>query len=352
MDNQTKSVLSQYISSKLTPDETERGIITELYTELQSILSQKCFQTGSYARFTANKPLHDLDVIWKLPPETARRIRTQLTKAIQPEDVDINDVLNDLKSKLEIEYKNLNRIVSIGIQSHSVTIEFDIPLEDGEIFKFSIDVVPGIELEETDRFGENMFIVPEIGLMSKYKRLIKYESGEKIDWIKSDPKGYIEYARQMNEKNELFRKVTKFLKSWKWKQKHLFEDFKLKSFNIELIVAKLIEEEGADSGVALIKEFYIRLSEFIATPQFFDFAYEKEGNKFIDEYLNEVPQNIKDYILRKSSEALAKIQSIQNDNDQKINIVFDDLTQIEVTSKIAPSVIVKDKDPYKLHAMV
>ncbi len=350
MDNQTKSILSQYISSKLTPDETERELMTELYTELQTILSQKCFQTGSYARFTANKPVHDLDVIWKLPPETALRIRTQLTKAIQPEDVDINDVLNDLKSKLEIEYKNLNRIVSMGIQSHSVTIEFDIPLEDGEIFEFSIDVVLGIELEETDRFRQNMFIVPEIGLMSRNKRLVKYMSGEKIDWIKSDPKGYIEYARQMNEGNELFRKVTKFLKSWKWKQKHLFEDFKLKSFNIELIVARLIEKEGADSGIELIKEFYTKLSEFIVAPQFVDLAYEKEGGKFIDEYLNEVPQNIKDYVLRKSSEALTKIQTIENDNDQKINTIFDDLTQIEETVKAMPSVIIKDKDPYKLHA--
>lgn len=352
MDNDSKSILSQYISDNLTPDQTERDIITELYNELRTILSQNCFQTGSYARFTANKPVHDLDVIWNLPPETARRIRTMLIKAIQPEDVDINDVLNDLKTKLEEEYMKLNRIVSFGIQSHSVTIEFDIPLEGGEIFQFSIDVVPGIELEEQDKFDENMFLIPEIGLMSKYKRLLKYESKERINWVKSDPRGYIEYARRMNEDNKLFRKITKFLKSWKRKQKHLFEDFKLKSFNIELIVASLIEEKGAESGISLIKEFFTQLPEFINEPHFVDFAYENERNKYIDDYLNEVPQNIKDYVLSKASEALTKIQTIQDDNDTKIIKTFDELTKIEEIIKPAPAVVIKTRDPYKLHAML
>ncbi len=350
MENKTKTNFSEYISGKITPKEKERSIISELYTELSTILADQCFQTGSYARFTANTPVHDLDVIWKLPSETAQRIRTMMARAINPNDVDVKDILNELRNKLEREYKTLNRQVSFGVQSHSVTLDFQIPIENGEIFDISIDVVPGIILPENDKFNEPLFLVPEIALMSRYKRLMKYERKDPINWIKSDPKGYIEYARHMNNENELFRKCTKFLKSWKNKQKYLFEDFKLKSFHIELIVADLISKKSHQLGIDVLKEFFLKLPEFLKTPQFVDFAYENDSSKYVDEYIEDVPENVKNYILAKSQEAWAKISVIHSDNDTNIGSIFDEITQVDEQS-IEPQVKIKSNIPYKPYSI-
>ena len=56
-----------------------------------------------------------------------------------------------------------------------------------------------------------------------------------MKWIKTDPKGYREAAKQTNEKSLAFRLSTKLLKKWKraWKSKKYFgtTEFKLKSFH-------------------------------------------------------------------------------------------------------------------------
>ena len=74
--------------------------------------------------------------------------------------------------------------------------------------------------------------------MSKKRRGIFYKKLEdptSMKWIKTDPKGYREVAKQTNEKSLAFRLSTKLLKKWKraWKNKKNFgtTKFKLKSFH-------------------------------------------------------------------------------------------------------------------------
>ena len=74
--------------------------------------------------------------------------------------------------------------------------------------------------------------------MSKKRRGIFYkklEDSSSMKWIKTDPKGYRQAAKQINEKSLAFRLSTKLLKKWKraWKNKKNFgtAEFKLKSFH-------------------------------------------------------------------------------------------------------------------------
>ncbi len=59
-----------------------------------------------------------------------------------------------------------------------------------------------------------------------------------MNWIRSDPKGYIEVAKRINNKNTDFRKSVKFIKAWKSSCKKLNKDFKLKSFHIEQVISQ------------------------------------------------------------------------------------------------------------------
>ncbi len=60
-DERLNQIINKYISDNLSPTQEQRDYITEKYEELNNMLSGNCFQTGSYARFTAGNPVHDLD---------------------------------------------------------------------------------------------------------------------------------------------------------------------------------------------------------------------------------------------------------------------------------------------------
>lgn len=49
----------------LSPTEREREIVSKVYSSLQEILGRdKCIQIGSYPRYTAITPIHDLDILY------------------------------------------------------------------------------------------------------------------------------------------------------------------------------------------------------------------------------------------------------------------------------------------------
>ena len=52
---------------KLSPSTEEQELISDIYQSYNDLLgNDKCIQVGSYPRFTAISPIHDLDLIYFL----------------------------------------------------------------------------------------------------------------------------------------------------------------------------------------------------------------------------------------------------------------------------------------------
>src|SRR5688572_19825961 len=74
--------LRKYSHEHLTPTEEQKELITAIYAAVCSILGEhRCRQIGSYPRFTAIRPPHDLDVLFRagfsreLSPDPSTAIR-------------------------------------------------------------------------------------------------------------------------------------------------------------------------------------------------------------------------------------------------------------------------------------
>src|SRR5215204_4581616 len=63
-DDAIDNVLKKYAREHLSPTPDERDYVTDKYQQLREFLGHSCFKSGSFARFTAIHPMHDLDVIW------------------------------------------------------------------------------------------------------------------------------------------------------------------------------------------------------------------------------------------------------------------------------------------------
>jgi hypothetical protein len=266
------SILESYIKDHLSPTEQERNLITRRYEQLQSFLEGQCFQTGSYARFTSKRPVNDLDVIWRLP-DTFLEAR----KMVEPSQLNPSQILNDLARHLAAEYQNAGVGVRIKAQSHSVGIYFG--ATDDE---FSIDLVPAVATNEKNEYGDDMFWVPEILSLSKNRRAERYARGNNIQWIRSDPKGYIEDARVLNNENPAFRRVSKFIRKWRSACKGKSPNLPMKSFHLELIVADIFKEEDELTALAAVQRFFQRLEKYFVRPTFVDRAHDSQ---YVDSYV-------------------------------------------------------------------
>jgi hypothetical protein len=203
-----------------------------------------------------------------------------VAKTIGASDIDVSDILKSLAERLDKEYQATGEKVRIVPQNHSVGICFG-PTDDD----FSMDIVPAIPLSAKNEFGENLYYVPELLKMSKTKRRKSYETNKEIGWIKTDPRGYILDAQAVNEKNESFRRVTKFIKCWKNACKAKSTDFKFKSFHLEQIVREKIVNNGDIDCFKCIGLVFSELLSDYSKPRFRDRA----GNgRFIDEYLDKL----------------------------------------------------------------
>lgn len=274
---------SEFISRICSPTEEELAFTQQEYEFLQSVLEGTVFQSGSYARYTAISPLNDLDVFWVLSQN--------LEKTISSGELNVSNVLNDLASRLTTEYAKAKKSVRVSAQAHSVVIEF----VDRD-HEFSIDIIPAIEIAEKNVFSQNLYRIPEVGLMSKSRRRKFYEglnSNSKIEWIKTDPKGYKEAAKITNEKSESFRKVSKLVKRWRrsWKAKKNFGqlEFKLKSFHIELLVQGIVETNPNLTILDTLGVLFNNFTHYLEKPQIKDRAQEDNGSiRYVDSYLSQL----------------------------------------------------------------
>jgi hypothetical protein len=203
-------ILNTHIRENLSPTANERAMISNEYEFLGGVVGGDCFQSGSYARFTSTTPVNDLDVIRQIPPAALTGdVLRKIGLGQDPGEFNPSEVLGKLADAIRAAYKQAGRDVRVVVQSHSIGIYF------GSKDDFSIDLVPAIASNRRNEFGDVIYWVPEIVRLSKARRVRAYERGTRIGWLLSDPRGYIEDARRLNDLNEDFRKVSKFARKWR-----------------------------------------------------------------------------------------------------------------------------------------
>lgn len=282
--------LREYVRANISPNEDDRRFVSAVYEAFKRVLGNQCIQIGSYPRFTAIRPLHDLDILYFLG-------------AWDISSHDPSDMLKDLHQRINEEFENPTRYeLQVSLQTHSISVSF---IQSGEEV-FAVDVVPAYS-HGTNEFGQDKYMVPEL-LRRKHgeSRRILYESITKehlqMQWIASDPRGYIEVAKRVNDKNSDFRKTVKFVKAWKNACKQLNDEFPLKSFHIEQIITIYFQEHQDIEIFDGVFNFFLTLPEKIRYPQIKDRA---DSSKYIDSYLvdltkqrREMVQQARDHFLK------------------------------------------------------
>ncbi len=311
--NEINSKITTYVDEHLSPKSQEVALVSELYKELHSILGETTIQSGSQGRDTSNSPIHDLDIIWELPESLAVQLgefRTITKSQIKAEELKVKDILKDLANRIEIEYKKLGRNVIVKEQSHSVGIVF---IDEDE---FSIDVVPGIPNGVND-FQQPVYLVPEIINSSHKRRLRSYERHKEINWIYSDPRGYIKDVQNLDAINYNFRKSVRFLKTWKSNAKLEHKGNFLKSFHIEQIIYRYFTANCLEvSSVDAITYFFSNIRVFVAKAQIPDRA---DKDKFIDSYVEDkLSDSDKSFIVGRASYSLRNFSDPSLRNDENI----------------------------------
>ncbi|NQV17700.1 MAG: nucleotidyltransferase [Armatimonadetes bacterium] len=287
-------VLKNYIINNISPRTTQRDRIKKLYGELKLYLGDDlCFQTGSYARFTAIRPVNDLDVFYIFSDGATT---SNALKA-----------LPELAKKLENEFpQECSENFSVELQTHSVKLQFD---DD-----FSIDVVPAVDIGKvTSDLNTPIYVVPD---------------KKTLEWKNSDPKGYREITKQTDEASEgSLRRAIRFVKSWRKGCKDRDDDFKLKSFHIEQIFIEIFQENDGIELFDAIKLFYSEIPNNLLSARFEDRAYVEESEDvFIDEYVNELSLAERNQIINWSSSQLTKIKAIESaETEEGIIKIIEDI---------------------------
>jgi hypothetical protein len=308
MNNElVNQALRKYVQTHLTPTEEERNLISSIYAAVCLVLGRdKCLQIGSYPRFTAIRPPHDLDVLFILGKWDKTEPRPPL------------NALSRLKAQLETELKPPQGFSSsVKLQTHSITIQF---IRNGEEV-FAVDVVPALITEAKNEFGDDIYLVPEIIGLGHQRRLKKYQRVEehidRIEWILTDPRGYISVASEINKLNTDFRKSVKLPKKWKCVSKERNDEFKLKSFHIEQIVTSYFRKDSSLTVFDAVTKFFEELPMWLEKSQIPDRA---NLRKNIDAYVDELTITQKAIILNSRDEFLEKLKSY--DGEQETQILF------------------------------
>lgn len=290
-------IISSYVKANLSPKGPEHEMITSKYGELKDILSERTFQSGSYARHTSTTPVNDLDVFYEIPEENRKSV---VEARISPAELEIDNILETLGDALAKRYGTDARV---EVQDHSVGIYF------GTEDDFSIDVVPAQPAEN------NMFWVPDSAHVSVAKRRILYKSEAKLEmnWIKSDPKGYILQATKLDDRTAgCFRKAAKFIKKWRVGCKDFNPLFPLKSFHLEIILTELLKKNPDWTIAEAIRSVFEILPSVIRVPQYPDRA---DGNRYIDEYVTNLGE-LRNIVEVESNRALELLTKISQETTQ------------------------------------
>lgn len=294
------SLFRAYARDHLSPTPGERDFVAKVYASVQAVIgAANSLQIGSYPRFTAITPMHDLDVLCILG-------------AWNPQQHDPNQALTSLEAKLNAEYENPTVYKAvISRQTHSITIKF----MDGEDEAFGVDVVPAY-INGANDHGEHMYVVPEIANRAHRERGQLREAvtkGERqMAWIASDPRGYISVASQLNAVNEDFRRAVKFAKGWRASCKAADDDFPLKSFHLEQAITRWVAAHSQADIFDIVFEFFCRLPDFMTFPQIPDRA---DTTRNIDAYVEELSEADRRKVREARDGFLIKLEEFEEGDD-------------------------------------
>lgn len=289
-----------YARDHLSPTPGERHFVSDVYASVQNVIgASNSLQIGSYPRYTAVTPLHDLDVLYILGQW-------------DPINHDSANSIEVLKARLDAQYVNpTNYRAKISPQTHSVTIKFF----EAEKQVFGVDIVPAYRNGTNDR-GQDMYVVPEIVTRAHRERAQFREAvasgAQQMTWIASDPRGYISVAGDLNQANEDFRKAVKFAKGWRASCKADDDDFPLKSFHLEQAITRWVAANPRGEIFDIVFAFFCALPDFIRYPQIPDRA---DPRKNIDEYVSGLNEMDRRKVIEARDGFLIKLENFQEGQD-------------------------------------
>lgn len=316
-DTALNAVLNNFISSNFSPKPDDRTYISAKYEAIKAVIGNNVFQAGSYGRFTSIYPVHDLDVIYVCDDPL---LQNQPLRFMQ-----------QLKQKLDVA--KIDGVKAINVQTHSVTIEFS----DAN-GSFSIDIVPALELDELNEFRRPLYLVPEILRINHQKRQQRYlnAAANPIGWIKSDPRGYIEAASNLNDANANFRHAVKLVKAWRHAAKRVHKDaFRLKSFHLELIVTDYFLAHPSATTAEAVVESIGEIGTSLTTPSIPDRA---DRLSFVDEYVVDLSSAERQLIYDLQSKAhVAAAGVLAADSTTQLYDAINSLTSVSSNAVVVPA---------------
>lgn len=295
--NEFNSALRGYARSNLSPSPEDRTLVSSIYDALKNVLGTAAtLQIGSYARFTAIKPLHDLDVLY-------------LAGTYQDIEPDPRAILDRLKLDIDEAFENPTDWDWLTKkQTHSITIVFS----HRNTEQFSVDVVPAYRIG-TNEFGTDIYLVPELislkrGLRSQLVEDVS-SGRKKMGWIRSDPRGYNQASKQLNELNEDYRRASKILKGWRRATKRQIASFPIKSFHLEQAVFEYFRLNPTHTVHDAVFSILRNVRSLVRTPSFRDRA---DQNKFIDDYVAALTTDDRDVAEQAADHFMISLEQIRS----------------------------------------
>jgi hypothetical protein len=287
----------------LSPTQLEKNFVRKVYGSLQETLGESnCIQIGSYPRFTATTPMHDLDILYTLGDWPQKG-------DLQDPDALLDAVCTLIRQNYQ-EFCPEGYSFTVTAQNHSVVIEFSGARE------ISVDVVPCYSYG-TNSYKQLTYKVPHVikekDRSKRHKQ--EWDPTDKSQWILSDPRGYISQATEVG-KNQDFRKSVKIIKHWKRTLRDIDDSLKLKSFHLEQVLTQNFQDNPDLDLLKAVFDFFIELPDIIDNPnQMEDRA---QSGKYIDDYLSDLNDVQKQKIRRSRDMVLIRLEEIGSHSAKEV----------------------------------
>lgn len=296
--NELNAILREYAKTQ-SPTDIERALVESIYASICTLFGNaNCIQIGSYPRFTATTPLHDLDVLFCLGVWSEGHH-------------DPDEALSQTLAKVTDSYENPTKYsLKASLQNHSIVLEFSDKV--GKLV-ISVDIVPCYSFG-TNEYGDSKYMVPQvIKIKDKPQRhQTAWNPSDNNQWVASDPRGYISRASKVG-KNTDFRKTVKIVKHWKRTLRDIDDGLKLKSFHLEQHITQMFEKTpDLDIFVALFR-FFHEVPSIIENPNVIEDR--AQPGKYIDDYLQDLTPNQKDRIKKARDNVLVQLEEMQPDTN-------------------------------------
>lgn len=289
-------------SRTLSPTKSEQDFVTKVYGSLGKMFGiENCIQIGSYPRYTATTPMHDLDILYVIGNWVD-------SGELQDPDIVLNNMCSQIRQNYE-EFCPGGYKFTVGIQNHSVEIEFS------GIRDLSVDIVPCYPFG-VNSYQQPTYKVPHVIKKNKLERRSEmWDPLDRNQWILSDPRGYIKQAGEVGE-NPDFRKAVKIIKHWKRTLREVDDGLKLKSFHLEQVITQQFKDNPKIDVISAVFNFFIQLPEIINNPNVIEDR--AQSGKYIDDYLVDLSENQKNRIKKARDMFLIRLEDIDQFDTEEI----------------------------------